>query len=789
MAADASSFGDLLRRHRAAAGLTQEALAECSGVSVRAISDLERGLKQRPQRETVRLLGEGLGLSPPERTALQAASRRSARPRATPSARSSTPGRVALPTPPTPFLGRVEEVARIVTVLRSPGIRLVTLTGPGGVGKTRLAIAVAAQVADAFPDGVVFVDLSPVRDPALVLPTIAGTLAVKEQGAASILARLVTALAGQRRLLVLDNLEQVIGAAPDLARVLDGLPELTILATSRARLALRAEHELPVPPLATVDPDRIPDLGQLAAVDSIRLFVSRAQTLVPDFTLTVENAPPIATICRRLDGLPLAIELAVAQVKLLSPAALVHRLERHLPALVDGPRDAPDRQRTLHDAIAWSVDLLAPPERTLFRRLAVFVGGWTLEAADAVANSDGELDVFAGHAALVDTSLVRRVEQRDGAIRFRMLETIREFALERLTLSGETERLRAAHARHVLAAVERLQLLELGAVHADELNWLETEHANVRVALAWFADRGEASLLLRLVGALWPFWYFHTHLAEGRVWLTRALSVSADAPPAVRAGLLHGAGQLAHWQGDDAPAIPLFEAALALWREEGDRRGAALTLLVLGVVAQDRGDYAAARRHHEESAALYRADGATAWAALAGAYQLGKVAFGEGDYPQAKALLEESLRRFQAVGNRWGTAISLVSLGHLAHCQGSPREAADRYADSLAFLTETGSAEVTVDWLNGVAALAAGARPEAAARLFGIAAALAEALGYTSPLLERTVSEPIRKAMRSAVGDARFAAECRAGRAFTLEQALAEGEAVLALLLAQAEGA
>jgi non-specific serine/threonine protein kinase len=333
-----------------------------------------------------------------------------------------------------------------------------------------------------------------------------------------------------------------------------------------------------------------------------------------------------------------------------------------------------------------------------------------------------------------------------------------------------------------LAAVEHLHLLELGAEHARELNWLEGELANVRAALTWFAETGESEALLQLAGALWPFWYFHTHLEEGRRWLTRALTGSPEVSPALHARALHGAGQLAHWQGDDAQAVPLFEKALALWREAGDRRGTALALMLLGIVAEHRGDYEAARPYLEEATALYQAEGAAAWVALAGSFHLGIAAFGQGDYAQAQVRLEDALARFREADNRWGEGISLCDLGFLAYQRGDLPGAASRYGECLAVLPENRSTETTVECLLGLASLATKPRPDLAARLFGVASVLAEPSRHWLPQFERIAFESAQQATCAALGEPGYSLAYHALRNVTLDEAIAEGNAALTLL-------
>jgi predicted ATPase/DNA-binding SARP family transcriptional activator len=725
-----------------------------------------------------------------------------------------------LPAQTTPLLGRENDVAAVQALLRQEAVRLVTLTGPGGTGKTRLGLQVAAELLDDFAAGVCFVGLAPIRDPGLVASTIAQTLGVRETSGMPVLEGLKAYLKDRHLLLLLDNFEQVLEAAPLVAELLAAAPRLKVLVTSRTVLRLRGEKNLAVPPLSLPDPQHLPSLETLTQYAAVELFIQRVLDFKPDFGVTNENAPAVAAICHRLDGLPLAIELAAARIKLFSPQALLarlpgtHQVSGRLPLLIGGARDLPARQQTLRGAIAWSYDLLDESEKTLFRRLAVFAGGCTLEAAGAVCRGELEIDILDGLASLVDKSLLQKGEQEDGEPRFTMLETIREYAWERLDDSGEAAATRGRHLDFFLRFAEEAEPeIQSGAEQKAWLDRLEVEHDNLRAALARSEAQGEGEAGLRLGGALGEFWVMRGHLGEGRERLAELLKLPGmEARTAARAKVFHYAGRLAHGQGDCAAARALFEGRLAISRERGDKDGIAGSLHRLGGLAHAQGDYAAARLCYEEALAISRElgdKGRTAWSL----YGLGHVVRAQGEYGAARTLLEEGLAICRALGGKHLIARSFGSLGAMAHAQGDSgaartlltegeatarsiedqrarifplgelghlardlgdySRAAALYRESLRLRWELNDPLEITRSLADLAVLAARqGQAERTARLLGAREAQCEALGVAPSVAVRTESGWALATARSALGEERFAAVWAEGRALSLDQAV-----------------
>ena len=612
-----------------------------------------------------------------------------------------------LPVQPTPFLGRHQEVASVCALLSRSDGRLVTLTGPGGIGKTRLGLQVAAELADRFADGVWFVPLAPLSDAALVVPTIMQTLSISEAGTQPLLAQLQAALKDKHLLLLLDNFEQVVAAAEAIAELLTSCPKLRVLVTSRVVLRVRAEREFNVPPLSQPDPKRLPDLGTLSQYEAVALFIERAQAVKPDFVVTNANAPAVAGICARLDGLPLAIELAAARSKLLPPQALLARLSQRLALLTSGARDVPARHQTLRNTIAWSYDLLTPDEQRLFRRLSVFVGGCTLEAVEAVNSApdgaDAEGSVLDGVGSLLDKSFLRQTEQEDGEPWVMMLETIREFGLEALAKRGELEATRQAHATYYLQLAEATEPELSGPQQTVWLERLERELDNLRAALNGLLEREQArersEMALRLGGALYLFWIVRAHVQEGATFLQRALERSEGSALAVRAKALYVAGDLNVWLGDFDRAEALCQQSLALSRESGDVAGMGNALFILGFIELWKGNLAVARSRLEASQEAFKEVGdkpGVAWTLR----NLSLVEFYQGHYIKGRSHAEAGLLLSKELGDTWGIAVSLQEIADGFLNEGDAAKAHLLLEESLTLLRELGDTGIEGEVLS-----------------------------------------------------------------------------------------
>lgn len=608
--------------------------------------------------------------------------------------RSST-----LPAPPNELIGREEEVEAVRRLLLRQAVRVITLTGPGGTGKSRLALELAAGLAADFADGVYFVGLGALSDPALLSSSIAMTLGLRENPARPVVESLKDSLQGKHVLLVLDNFEQIVAAAPELVALLAACARLRVLVTSRVVLHLSGEQEYPVPPLRLPGPGPLPGPGALEGYPAIALFVQRARAVKPDFQLTGDNAAAVARICAQLDGLPLAIELAAARVKLLSPQAMLERLSSRLDFLKGGARDVPARHQTLRQAIAWSYDLLTEEEKAFFRRLSVFTGGCSLEAAERVCGAAGGLDADAldAVAALVDKSLLRQDAGAGEEPRFVMLETIREFGLERLRASGDWDVTRRAHATFFLELAEQAETELTGPRQPLWLDRLEADHNNLRAALSWAEEQGEIEFGLRLGAALWRFWVTRGHMLEGRQRLQRLLALpGGEARTSARARVLHGLGTVIYEISDYAQARPILEEGLSIWREVGNQRGMAAALSSLGWLAIEIGDIGVARSLSEEALLLNRELGEKRGVAVA-LFNLGSVALQQSDYPAALSLFQESLALRREIGDRRGCAYVQVSMGWVERQRGNHDQADAILGEALAVFRELNDKQL-ISW-------------------------------------------------------------------------------------------
>ena len=793
------SLAEVLRLFRSTAHLSQEALAERSGLSTRTVSDIETGSARTPRLVTVMLLAEAMNLSPPDRLRLQDAARKPAGSVDRPTSTIAAPA----------LIGRDADCGRLMALLDRDEARVVTLVGPAGVGKTSLALRVAADRAGSYPCGAIVAELASLDDPSLVPAQVARALAIRLSPDTPAAEAVRAYLRDRRMLLVLDNLEHLATAAAWIASLIAGCTNLTILTTSREPLRLQRERVYPVRPLET----------SAAAA----LFVQRAQMLNPDFEVGASDASAIDTIVGHLEGLPLAIELAAPRLAMLAPKALAARLERRLPLLGDGSVDRPRRQQTMHDAIAWSYDLLTESERQLFRRLGVLHGGGDFEAAAAVADfRNDQRPILFRLGPLVDKNMLTLQADREAEPRVGMLEMLREFALEKLLEAGESADTSSRHAHYVVQFAERSERQLTGA---DQGRWLarfEMEHANIRAALQWTSRNDEAALGFRLIAAVWRFWWLQGHFVEGLEWLRRFLHLRSDlsalVPGALRAKVLRAHVVLLSALGNFEEALVSCEQAICLQRAAHDDAGLAASLTSLGIIMQYSGEYDAGERAHteslkirtrlgddagvatslsnlssiafskddlpaaasfaERSIALYRRLGHESGLAHA-LSKIGLVAAAQRDYDRAEEMFNECLRVQQSVGNTGSLYYTLENLATVAHHRGNYGLALTRFQEVLDLLDSMPNKSALAKTLEDFAAtIAAVGDPARAARTLAAADALRAAIG--SPIFpsERANYDAVVDGVRATLGEAAFGVQWQLGASVTLERALEEARAV-----------
>jgi len=753
-----TTFGGLLKRYRMKASLTQEALAERANLSTRAISDLERGLSRMPRYDTLEMLTSALGLSAEQRAALFA----TARP-PLPEEGAKATSLQGLPFPPTALLGRDQEVTQALDLLRAPDVRLLTLTGPSGVGKTRLALELAHTECSRFADGLAWIDLTMLRDPSLVPLTVAQALGLREQTGQAFPERVRVFLQGKQFLLLLDNFEHLLSAADFVATLLIHCPGLHVLVTSRTPLHLRAEQQLMLTPLTQAS--------------SVALFRERAQRVQPGLELT---EPLVAAICDQVDRLPLAIELVAVHVKALALPVLLARLTNRLRLLGGGARDLPERQQTMREAIAWSYNLLSPTQRRWFRTLGIFTGGCTLAAVEAVCwgeESSDSGEALSAITELVDASLVQMEPMgEEGMPRYRLLEVIHEYALEQLRVMGEEDLYRERHAEYYAALAEEVGRIEPGQGSREAHLLLET--ANGRSALDWAYEQGEVALGLRLATCFGRFWMKRGQMSEGSMWMERLLTLDGAtgaqvAPPAVRGRAYNIAALLAMDLGRNERAAALAREALAFARQTGDQVEITLVFATLGNIALASGKEDEASAYYTESYAAAKCAGEAAILGFA-FLNLGELARKRGEFARATTFLEEALATARAFDMTWEIANVLTLLGHLARQQQDYERAKWRYRESLPIYQQLVNATYIAWCLEGIASMACSEGCyQHAARLCAAAAVLRVAAHTPLPPTEQDDFDKVLLTARAQLDERIFAEEWRIGTTMPQDEAIA----------------
>ena len=674
-----------------------------------------------------------------------------------------------------PIIGRRGEISDITQLLRDERVRLVTMTGIGGTGKTRLAHAVAETMLPEFSDGVFMIELSSVSLPELVPATIAQPLGVKDAGGRPVLDILKDHLADKRMLLILDNFEQIVDAAPQIAELLAAADGLKILVTSRFLLHITAEREFIVPPLSTPSGALLSSFENIKRNEAVQLFLERSQSAQPNFELTEENGRSVAEICARLEGLPLAIELAAARTRILAPSEILSKLESRLKFLTGGARDLPERQRTMQGAIDWSYDLLDENEKAIFRRLSVFSGSFSVEAAEAVCNSGnagGEVDVVDEVSSLLDKSLVIRVEGKGGEHRFGMLEVVREYATEALETGGESESVARSHAGYFVSLGEKAEPFLQAAQSAEWLDRLEDEHDNLRGAMQWSLNN-EPPMAVRLAVSVRNFWLLHSHLSEGYRWLKAALERGGEPAAELRFKLMNGLGLAARFRGDYETARKAYADGLAAGQEAGDKHGVALSSRGLGLVAMQQGDAAAAREYFQSGLAISRELDDKFGIAISLSF-LGDLARTEKDFSRARPLFEESLALFRGLDNKSAVSDALNNLGAACFGEGEFLLSRKHFAEAANLAFDLGN-KMTISYsLDGFAALATENEDlTRAAQLCGAAEALRESIGYKIEPAEEVFRNAYLEKLRAPMSDAEYNAAFEEGRSTTPDKAIA----------------